>query len=79
MMDGFHQHPASAASGIVDRLSFLWVEDVHHQLHNGTRCIELARFLIRNIGELLDEVFVGLTENVCLRGFVTEIYAGDVQ
>ena len=67
VMDGFEQHAARAASRIVDRLALLRVEDVDHQPHDGARRVELAGLLVRDVGELLDQVFVGLAENVGLR------------
>ena len=65
-------------AGIVDGLAFLRVEDVDHQPHDGARRVELARLLVRGVGELLDEVFVGLAEDVGLRRLVAEIDAREV-
>ena len=78
MVDGLQQHTAGAASGIVDRLSLVRVEDVHHEADNGSGGVELAGFLIRSIGKALDEIFVGLPEEVGLRSLIPEGQGGEV-
>ena len=40
--------------------------------------VELARLLVRGVGELLDQVFVGLAEDVRLRGLVAEADAREM-
>jgi hypothetical protein len=61
-----------AACRIVDALAFPGIEDVHHQPHDRARGVKLARLLVRQIRKLLDQVFVGLAENVGLRRLVAE-------
>lgn len=74
MLNGLQQHAARAASGIVDGLTFLGVENVHHQTNNRARGVKLAGLLVGEVGELLNQVFVGLTEDISLRGLIPEGY-----
>ena len=67
MVNCFEQHATCAAGGIVNGLAFLGIEDIDHQSHNGARRIKLAGFFIGRVGELLDQVFVGLAKDVSLR------------
>ncbi len=56
----------------------LRIEDVHHQPHHGARRVELAGLLVGGVGELLDQVFVGLAEDVGLRRLVAQRDAREV-
>ena len=78
VVDGLQQHAAGAAGRVVDGLALLGVEDVDHQPHDGARGVELAGLLVGGVGELLDQVFVGLAEDVGLRGLVAEADAREV-
>jgi hypothetical protein len=51
--DGGEQHAARAARRVVDGLALLRIEDVDHQAHDAARGVELARLLVRGVGELL--------------------------
>ena len=42
------------------------IEDVDHQPDHGARRVELASLLVRGVGKLFNEVFVGLAEDVGL-------------
>ena len=48
------------------------IENVDHQPHDGARGVKLARLFVGGVGELLDQVFIGLAEDVrsrlCYRG-----------
>ncbi len=46
--------------------------------HDRARRVELARLLVGGIGELLDQVFVGLAEDVRLGRLVAEVDAREV-
>lgn len=78
VVDGLQQHAAGATCRVVDGLAFAGIEDVYHQPHDGARGVELTRLLVRGIGELLDEVFVGLAEHVRLGVRVAEGDPGEV-
>ena len=78
VVDGLHQHAAGAAGGIVDGFALLGVEDVHHQAHHGARRVELAGLFVGGVGEFLDQVFVGLAEDVRLRRLIAEVDAGEM-
>ena len=72
VVDGLEQHAARAAGRVVDGLALLRVEDVDHQPHHRARRVELAGLLVGGVGELLDQVFVGLAEDVGLGRLVAE-------
>ena len=78
VVDGFEQHAARAARRVVDGLAFVRVEDVDHQPDDGARRVELARLLVGGVGELLDQVLVGLAEDVGLRRLVAQRDAREV-
>lgn len=67
VMNHLQQHTARAASRIVNNLAFFGVENVDHQPHNRSRGVKLACLFVCEISKLLDQVFVGLAENVRLR------------
>ena len=58
------QHAARPAGRVVDRLALLRVEDVHHQPHHAARGVELAGLVVGGVGELLDQVLVGVADDV---------------
>ena len=58
------QHAAGAAGRIVDGLALLRVEDVDHQADDAARGVELAGLLVGGVGELLDQVLVGVADDV---------------
>ena len=72
------QHAAGAAGGVVDGLALLRVEDVDQHPDDRTRGVELARLLVREVGELLDQVLVGVAEHVGADGGVAERDLGEV-
>ena len=45
-------------------ITFTGGQNVHHELHNRPRGVELAGLFIGGISELLDQVFVGLSKDV---------------
>ena len=81
LLDVLHcaqQHARSAGGGIVDGFTWLRVEDVHHQPDHAARGVELTGLLVRGISELLDEVFIGLAEDVRIHGAVGQREAREV-
>ena len=58
------EHSPRTARGIVDRLARLRLEDLSHQVYDGTVGVELRSGVPCIVGKLLDEVFVPLTEFV---------------
>ena len=64
MLDRLQQHAARPARRVVDALTGQRIEDVDHQLYHRTRGVELARRPVAAVGELLDQVFVGLPHYV---------------
>ena len=64
MLYGRQQHAAGATGRVVDRLALVRVKDVDNQPHHTARRIEFARFLVRRIGKLLDQVLVRVAHYV---------------
>ena len=65
VLDRAEQHAARAAGRVVDALALLGVEDVDHHPHDAARRVELARLLaLGDVGELADQVLVGVAEDV---------------
>ena len=65
VLDRPEQHAARAAGRVVDALALLRVEDVDHHPHDAARGVELAGLLaLGDVGELADQVLVGVAEDV---------------
>jgi hypothetical protein len=72
MVHSFEQHATGATGRVVDGLALARIEQVDHQLDHGARCVELAGLFISSVSKLLNEVFVGLAEDVGLCHLVTQ-------
>jgi hypothetical protein len=55
LRQGREQHAAGAAGGVIDALAGLGLEQLRHQVHDGVAAV---------VGELADQVFVGVAERV---------------
>ena len=78
VVECFEKHAPSTACRVVDGLPSLRVEDVHHEANDGPRCVELTCFLVGEVGELFDEVFVGLAENIPRCRLIAKIDGGEM-
>ena len=58
------QHTAGATSGIIDGLDLFGVEHVDHQPNHAAGRVELTGLLVGDVGELLDQVFVGVANEI---------------
>ncbi len=58
------EHAARAAGGVVDAHSWLRFDDLDQRPHDICWGVELACLLARGVGEILDQVFVGRSEQV---------------
>ena len=56
------QHAAGAAGRVVDGVARLRLQNAHQHVHDFRRGEELARLGAGVVGELLDEVFVGVAQ-----------------
>jgi hypothetical protein len=63
VVDGFEEHTAGAAGGIVDGHTLFGAEDLDHEAHDLLGRVELAALLPGVVGELGDEVFVGVAQD----------------
>ena len=65
VVDCSEQHAAGAASGVVDRLALLGIEDLGHHPHHAAGGVELASLVAAgDVGELANEILVGIAEDV---------------
>lgn len=78
VVDGFQEHAAGTASRVVDRFPLLRVEDLDHQPDHRARRVKLASLLVREVGELLDQIFIRLPKDVRLGGLVPEADSREV-
>ena len=60
------------------RSPLLWIEDAHHQLARRCGGVEFPGFAIGGVGELLDEVFVGITNDVAGHTLIAQGQRGEV-
>ena len=58
------EHTARTGRGIVDAHAFLRFNHLHHQTDDFGRRIELTSLFARTVGEVIDQVFVGHTEQI---------------
>ena len=73
VVNGGEQHAAGAAGGVVDRLAILGIEDFDHHPHHTTGGVELTSLVAAvNVGELTNEVLIGVTEDVGFNGVVAK-------
>lgn len=62
--DALQQQAARAAGPVAHRHAGPWLQHFGHQEADLGRCVELAAGLARLAGEVADQVFVGVTEQV---------------
>ena len=72
VVDRLEQHTARAARGVVHALPLAGIEDPDHQPDHRPRRVELAGLFVGEVGELLDQVFVGLPEDISLGRLVIQ-------
>ena len=74
VIDRGQQHATGTAGGVVDRLTFLGVEDLDHHPHHAARGVELASLVATgDVGELAHEVLVGVAQDIGVDGVVAEL------
>ena len=78
VVERFEKHAPSAACRVVDRFTGLRIEDIHHEANDRPGRIELARLLVGEISELLDEVLVGVAEHVVRNRGVPKVHLTEV-
>ena len=78
VVERLEEHAASATRRVVDGLACLGVEHLHHESHHGTRRIELASFLVCEVGELLDQILVSITEQIVRNSRVGQVHPREV-
>ena len=61
---GFDEHATRAAGGVIDGLAWLRLKQGDHHLDDLAWGIEFSCVLFLHVGELLDQVFVGVAHHV---------------
>jgi len=64
VIDGLDEHAAGAASRVIDALALVGIDDQAHEVDHRAGRVELAGLFIGEVGEMLDQVFVGLPQHV---------------
>ena len=73
VVNGGEQHAVGAAGGVVDRLALLGIEDFDHHPHHTTGGVELTSLVAAvNVGELTNEVLMGVTKVVGFNAVVAK-------
>jgi hypothetical protein len=67
------EHAAGPAGRIIDGFPGLGRKDADHQRDHGARGIELTGLLVGEVGKFLDQVFIGLAENVRLAVLIAQV------
>ena len=77
VLDRPEQHPASAAGRVVDALALPRIEQIDHHPHHAARRVEFARLLApRDVGELADQILVGIAQDVGPDRSIAQRHAG---
>ena len=64
------EHAAGAGGGVADAHALFRLEQFDDESHHGSRGVELAALLAGVVGEPVDEVFVGVAQDVAHAGRV---------
>ena len=64
VLGGVDQHPAGPGGGVADAHPLLRLQQLDDQPHHLAGCVELAALLAGVVGELVDEVLVGVAQHV---------------
>ena len=70
VLGGVDEHPAGAGRGVADAHALLRLQQLHDEAHHRARRVELAALLPGVVGELVDEVLVGVAQDVAPAGRV---------
>jgi hypothetical protein len=71
-MQGFEEHASGAAGRIIDGVARFRGKNAYHESNDRARSVKLSGFLVGQVSKFLDEIFVGLAENVCFAVVVSE-------
>ena len=78
VVERLEEHAASATRRVVDGLACLGIEHLHHESHHGTRRIELASLLVREVCELPYQILVSITEQIVRNSSVGQVHPREV-
>ena len=80
ILGGVNQHSGGTGGGVADAHTFLWFQQLHDESHDLARGVELAAFLAGVVGELVDEILVGVSQHVASAAVVaTQVGVPKVQ
>lgn len=69
---------SGTAGWIVDGFACLGRQNAHHQRHNRSRGTELPCFLVGQIRKFLDQVFIGLAQDIRLAPLIPQAQGQEV-
>ena len=78
VLDCRQKHATRTAGGVVDRFALFGVEHVDHHPHDAAGGVKLASLLVGGVGELLDQVFVGVTQHITADCLIAHRQTGKV-
>lgn len=78
MAQRLQEHAAGPACRVIDGFPGLGRKDANHQRDHGARGIEFTGLLVGQVGKFLDQVFIGLAENVRLAVLITQVERREV-
>jgi hypothetical protein len=78
MVQRFEKHAAGPAGRVINGFSGLGRKDSNHQRDHGTRSVEFTSLLVGQVGKFLDQVLIGLTENVRLAVLIAQVERREV-
>ncbi len=73
-----HEHATASASGIVNRVAGVRLQDAHERVHHLRRGEKFARLRAGIICELLDQIFVGVAQHVGRHAGIGEVVSIEV-
>ena len=78
MVQRLEEHAAGPAGRVIDGFPGLGRKDANHQRDHGARGIEFTGLLVGEVGKFLDQVFIGLAENVRLAVLIAQVKRREV-
>ena len=80
VLGGVDQHPAGPGGGVADAHPLLRFQQLHDEPNNLAGCVELAALLAGVVGELVDQVLVGVAQHAAgVYLAVAEVGVAEVQ
>ena len=80
VLGGVDQHPAGPGRGVADAHTLLRLQQLDDEPHDLAGSVELASFLAGVVGELVDQVLIGVAQHVArVHLAVAQVRVAEVQ